>query len=208
MSSFCRLFYALFAVSLLTGCATTRMTSTWTDENYKGQVLDQIFVIGVSSSEGSRRSFEDRFVEGLAEIGIEASASHTVLPSGEKLQEGSIQSAAETAGADAVLITHVVGEETEQRWNPPVYHTVPGYYRGGYYGYYTSVFDYTHSPGYYTSHTILKLETNLYDVESGNMIWSGRSESFDPTSEKQVTRELIRGVVKELSKQGMIAPAG
>ena len=86
---------------------------------------------------------------------------------------------------------------------PPRTYTVPRYYRG-YYGYYDSTWDVVHEPGYYKNHTIVRLETNLYDVGTGELIWSGQSETFNPSSLEDIIDSATKAVAKRLGKEGLI----
>ena len=59
-------------------------------------------------------------------------------------------------------------------------------------------------PGYYETQTILRLETNLYDVESGELVWSGQSETFDPNSVEDVIDSVTQAVARRLRDEGLI----
>lgn len=190
---------------LLSSCASTRLISTWAEPSFRGRSIKRLLIIGVAESEGVRRSFESMFVEELTRRGVSAQPSADRLPSGRQLKEGEIAATAAAVSADAVLITHLEGVTREQRWNPPSHATFPDYY-GAYYPYYSTIHDHVHAPGYYTTHTRVFLETNIYDVAQRKLIWSARSETFDPSSEKGLIRGLVKAVTNDLREQGMLAP--
>jgi hypothetical protein len=50
------------------------------------------------------------------------------------------------------------------------------------------------------------LETNIYDVARRKLIWSARSETFDPSSERSLVKGLVKAVTNDLREQGMLAP--
>ena len=190
---------------LFISCAATKLTHVWTDEAYRGAPFSNVLVIGVSDQERVRRSFEDKFVKQLKEIGIEAVASAAVIPSDKKLEKKAIASAVERSGVDAVLVTHLLGVDKKETYHPPstYYHPAP-YYYGGYYGYYGNVYSYVHSPAYYTSHVLVRLETNLYEVDTEKLIWSGKSETWDPKSKTEVIDSVIKVVIKNLQKDKLL----
>ncbi len=80
----------------------------------------------------------------------------------------------------------------------------PSAHYGGYYGYYGSSWDVVHEPGYYQTHTIVRLETNLYDVGTGELVWSGQSETFNPSSLKDSIDSVTKAVAKRLRKESLI----
>ncbi len=206
MKSFLRcVVIAIPVCLLLISCAATKLTHVWTDEAYHGAPFSDVLVVGVSDQERIRRSFEDKFVKQLKKIGIEAVASVAVIPSDKKLEKEAIASAVEKSEVDAVLIIHLLGVDKEEIYHPPstYYHPAP-YYYGGYYGYYGNVYSYVHSPGYYTDNVKVLLETNMYEVDTEKLIWSGKSETLDPKSKKEVIDSVIKVVIKNLQKNKLL----
>ena len=200
MYNFLKLSVLMFVLGVLTSsCASTKLTNTWIDEAYKGKTFSDFLVIAVTEKEGVRRSFEGKFVEYLKETGVDAisSADAITIVEDKKLEKEEILKAVQRYQNDAVIITHLLGEKKEQVYTPP---TV-GY---GYYGYYNHVYGYVHSPGYYTTHTYVLLETNLYDVGTEKLVWSGRSETWDSGSAKKMINEVIRTVTKEIQKNDLL----
>jgi hypothetical protein len=162
-------------------------------------------VVGVSDEERVRRSFEDEFVKRLKEIGIEGVASAAAIPSDQKLEKKAIVSAVERFGVDAVLVTHLIGVDKKETYHQPsTYYRPSPYHYGGYYGYYGNVYSYVHSPGYYTTHVTVRLETNLYEAETEDLIWSGKSETLDPESKPEMIDSVINVVVKNLQKDKLL----
>ena len=95
-----------------------------------------------------------------------------------------------------------VEEETVYRQNMDYR---PSYgYSYGMYNYYPSVHSYVNQPGYYTTHDDVKLETNLYEVNTAELVWSAQSRSFAPESAKEVIDELVKLVIKDLKEKGLI----
>jgi hypothetical protein len=190
---------------LVISCATTtKLTHIWTDEAYRGSPVSDVLVIGVSDKEAVRRSFEDKFVKQLKETGIEAVSSAAAISSDKELDKEAIVSSIKKLGVDAVLVTHLLGVDKEEKYHPPTGYVAPAYYRRGYYGYYGQVYDHVHTPGYYTTYTKVRLETNLYEAKTEDLIWSGQSETWDPTSKMEVIDSVISVVIKNLQKNKLL----
>lgn len=197
-------FYAVLSGVLMSACAGTQLTHSWVDESRRGKPVSDILVIGVTykEKEAVRRSFEDRFVAQLRAVGIEAVSSEDAIsiPTDLKLEKDDILKAVNKYNSDAVIITHVVGKENKEAYTPGA----RSY--GGYYGYYGLIYGNTHGPGYTRTHTVVRLATNLYDVKTEKLIWSGTSETTDPGSTRQGIDDVINVLIKDMQKNGLISP--
>ena len=194
----------LVSAALLAACGTvTKIPNAWRNPAHEGVPYQKIFVIGVGENDTNRRLFEDQFAAALAYKGAVASASYGALPHSERLTEAQIRGAIRGGSFDGVVVTRLLGVEEKTEYVPPRTYTVPRHY-GGYYGYYGSSWDVVHEPGYTQTHTIVRLETNLYDVGSSELVWSGQSETFNPGSLKDIIDSVTKAVAKRLRKESLI----
>jgi hypothetical protein len=198
---------ALFFLTtiLLTACANTKISQSWVDPDNK-RVYDDLLIVGVSNSEQNRRAFESNFVESLVAYGAEAQPSYKLIKSNEKINRETVTKAIKGMDIDGVIITHVVGVDEETVYRPsmdymPMY---GGGYYGGLYSYYPHVNTYVTSPGYYTTHETYTLESNLYDVETEELVWSARSRSFSPESVQEVIVDLTKLLIEDLDDKHLI----
>jgi hypothetical protein len=195
---------ALLVASILVACGTTtEIPNAWHNPAHEGSPYQKVFVIGVGENDTNRRLFEDQFAAALSGKGGIALPSYGELPHSERLTEAQIRGAIRGGGFDGVVVTRLLGVEEKTEYVPPRTYTVPRHY-GGYYGYYGSSWDVVHEPGYYQTHTIVRLETNLYDVESGELVWSGQSETFNPSSLTDIIDSVTKAVAKRLRKDSLI----
>ena len=82
---------------------------------------------------------------------------------------------------------------------------VPTYqynFTGYYYYAYTTVYE---KGGYYETTTTYFLETNLYDIESENLIWTGQVTTT-PQSVNEESQIFATMIVDEIMKMGVIKP--
>lgn len=190
---------------LLSSCASTKITQSWVEPDNK-KIYKDLLIIGVGESEQNRRAYESYFVEELKRIGIEAVASYKLIKSNQKIERATVAKAITGLGIDGVLITHLLAVDEETIYRPsmdymPMYGS--GYY-GGLYSYYPHVNTYVHRPGYYTKHETFTIETNLYDVESEELVWSAQSRTFSPDSVDKVIKDLTKLLIKDLSDKNLI----
>jgi hypothetical protein len=173
--------------ALLAACAVKPLAE-WRDSSFSGTV-DNILIIGVSDQPVLRRLFEDTFVKELAALGVSAKSSYRVLTEEQISSKDSLEAALREQSMDSVLVTRVIGVEEINTYTPPTY-------------------TYRHTPlhfdRHYRKYDVLKLESNLYDSASQQLIWSVQSESFDPRSATQLIDDQITIAIKSLRNTGLI----
>jgi len=185
----------------------TSIPLTWRNPGFEDVSFEKLFVIGVARDEG-RRLFEDEFVEALVAKGAEAEPSWTLLPQKEQLTKEEILGSVDGGRYDGVLVTRLLSVEKDQEYVPPKSYTVPkvhhgyGYY--GYYDYYVTSYATVHEPGYFKTDTTFRLETNLFSVATGGLVWSGQSETVNPDSVSEVIDSVTAAVAAELAKEKLI----
>lgn len=195
------------AASLLVAChkSATTIPLSWRNPTADTMTFQKLFVIGVGPDDGARRLFEDTFAKSLAAQGTAAQASWGSLPQSEQLTEEEIRSAIEGGGFDGVIVTRLLGVNKSEEYVPPSTYSVPSAYHGyGYYGYYGSSYSVVHEPGYFKTNTTFRLETNLYSVATGDLVWSGQSETLNPESVTDVVDSMTEAVAKKLKSEKLI----
>ncbi len=191
---------AVFSSILTVSCAGTRMSQTWVDETRRGKPVSDVLVIVVADKAKNREAFEHKFVQQLKAAGVEAVSSADVIPMPRdlKLEKDVILQAVAKYGNDAVIISHLTGLDKKEVFT----RTGPIY--GGYYNYYGYTFDTVHDRGFYSEIATVRLETNLYDVKTEKLLWSGQSQTEDVQSINKLIDEVIALVIKDLQKNKLL----
>ena len=199
-----RLLLPLVLVALLAGCAATKLKDSWKNPKYSGPAFKKILVLGVSSEAVTRRSFEDTFAGALQDSGVSAIPSYTLISRNGRIEEDKLRTAVAETGADGVLITRVVNIDQKSQTSPGYVTLVPGGgYYGGFYGYYGAAWGHYTPPATYT-YKVLTLETNLWEVKSEDLAWSGFTEITDPSTVRRETESFSKVVIDALKSQGLI----
>ncbi len=99
-----------------------------------------------------------------------------------------------------MIITHLIDKEEKEVF------TRGDQAYAGYYGFYYSRFSYANDPGYSSTSKTVRLETNLYDVKTEQLIWSGQSKTWSKDSKYQILNDVIKVVIDELQKNKLISP--
>jgi len=202
---FCKVAGMLLATMFLAACANTKISQSWVEPDNK-RSYDDILIIGVAKSEQNRRAYESHFVDSLRAVGTEAEASYKLIKSNEKIDRDTVKKAIDGMEINGILVTHMVAIDEETIYRPsmdymPMY---GGGYYGGLYSYYPHVNSYVSRPGYYTTHETYTLETNLYDVESEELVWSARSRTFSPESIQEIIVDLTKLLIKDLQEKNLL----
>ncbi|MDH3737815.1 MAG: hypothetical protein OER92_01385 [Alphaproteobacteria bacterium] len=194
---------SIAALLVLASCAATRTTAQWRDQSVDKRYA-KILVIGVSEKLILRRSFEDKLVAELQQRGVNAMSGARIMPAEDKISRETVKAAIEGKGFDGVLVTHMVGVREEEVYNPPTYRPTVSSYNRSYYRYYSRVYDYVYEPGYYDRFKVVRLETNLYDTGTENIIWSIQSDTVDSDAPQKVIDSVIENTIKALGAQKLI----
>jgi len=196
--------YLFSFVFMIISCAGTELTHKQVNEAYTGKPVSDILVIAITGNEDSRRYFERQFVAQLKSAGVEAISSEEAIPMPADLEmkKETILNAVKQFENDAVIITHLVDKEEKEAF------TRSGQAHEGYYGYYHSryTYSYAHDPGYSSTSKTLRLETNLYDVKTEKLIWSGQSKTLSKDSKYQIMNDVIKVVINDLQNNKLISP--
>lgn len=197
--AFGRFAHALtLTATLLAACASTTLSNSWTQPDYKGPPLKKLMVMGISNEAATRRTFEDEFVKDLKAVGVEAVPSYNYIPENGKAEEARVNQAVKDAGADGILITRLVRVDVNTQVTP-AYPVGMGYY-GGYAGAWGGFYD----PPMVTQTDTLVVETNLYGIDESHLLWSGTTQTFAPTSLKQEMPGFAKLIIGELQKHKLI----
>jgi hypothetical protein len=183
--------WVLGFLALAASCASTDMTSTWTDPTAKGAALSKIAVICMTPDPGLRRMAEDTAASQMANA--QAIPSYQILNDDDLKDREMVKAKLRAAGVNGVLVMRMAG--VSERISPTSYGTFDDYY--------TYAGSAIYAPGY-TTETVVKVVSNLYSLDQNKLIWSGVSQTFDPASAKEFMTSVSKAVAKSLQKDRLI----
>jgi len=202
-----KLFLSVVVIGLMAGCSSsTQIVKSWIDPSLNGatvQAYNKVLVIAQLKDDSSRRIAEDKIVASSPRGNFVASYNYLKpgqqdhnLVGGELLKEG-IEAIILMRLTDISKSTdYVPGTSYYGGWGRGY-----GYYGGYGYGYGGSMYG---SPGYYEENKTYFVETNIYDVKSNKLIWSGTTSTLNPTKANESIDEIILAVKTELTTKGLI----
>lgn len=190
---------ALYLVS----CSATGFVGTWSEEEYRTGSIKKVLVLGMSDKAVVRNAFEKELKFEFQKAGIEAISSLEVLPPDAEIGRETFERYFSEDNIDAVIVSRHIGTETDIQQYVDTY-TVPHGYYYGFYGYYHNAWGYTYGRSYVTETKRYYIETNLYETKEGKLIWSGVSETVDPSTALDIIDDLSKLLVRKLKKDGYL----
>jgi len=199
------LFATVVAAFMIGACATnSALVNMWKDPEGPRQPLANVMVISIRRNEMMRRVWEDRFVEKLSERGARAVPSYRVYPD-RAPDTTQIAEAVRTSGFDGVIVIHGLGTTTTSHYVQGYTTLEPVNRLNPWTGYYHTYYDEVYSPGYTETDQVLRYQIDVYSAhDAGSLVWSGVTETIDPSSETAVYREVSHLIIPELAHAGVV----
>lgn len=191
---------ALF-IGLLVGCGpSVQLTKTWTDPSLNSDTkpFNKVLVIAQLKDDLTRRIAEDKIVASSSKGNFVQSYNY-LKPSEQ--EEKLVISDLARDGIDGIILMRLTDiEKTTSYTQGATYYGGWGY-RGGFYGGYGYGYG---SPGYYQQDKTYYVETNIYDVKSNKLLWTGVVSTTNPSKLDTTLDAIIATVKTELSNKGLI----
>lgn len=165
---------------LLSSCGgSTKLVETWAEPTYQPKPAPKVMVVGLGENQRRATAFEDIFAGYFTARKIET-LKGTALQATNVPDVEAFKKIVHDSGADLCVIAKLVDITDETVYHPGTTSYVPmtGYYGMGYY--YQSSYVMVNDPGYISTSKVYKVETNVYDVATEKLIWSGLSQTTDP----------------------------
>lgn len=199
------------AALLLGACADTMLSYTWTNPEYKGVPMTKTAVIVLAKDEGIRRYAEDQMIKQLPK-GAVGVAGYTLFDKPEQAKVDVVRARLVQDGFDSVLVSRLVSIDKTKSYVPPQtytyggvqpYGSFPGYYGPAYSTVYTST-----TPGYTVEDTSVVVETLLYKLPEGTLVWTATTQTLNPQSKAELAQGITYLIGDELKKKHLLGAAG
>ena len=197
-----------FLVIAASGCANnSTITHSYIDPTVNKLDLSGVMVIAVTKKMESRIDYEDAFAKALRAKGINAVASHTLLPQ-LKPNKDEVIEAASGAHLDTVLVTRYLGAQNQEVYHPgtiyygvaPAYSPYGGYGYGGYYG---RAYEVAYQQPVWTTNVTYTLTSDLFATEDRLHLWQAVSETIKAGGEKKLRNDVIHSFIDNMKDAGL-----
>lgn len=204
-----KIILALSAFIILIGCSSTRITHSWQSSDIAKKDYKKIIVLALlkNNDREFREKMEGHIVGDLIDLGYNAVASINEFgpKSFENLKEEEALAKLQSSGADAVITVVLLDKERERKYIPGrvIYSPYSMYYRR-FGGYYNTMSNRVFARGYYAEQTNYFWESNFYELDNKELLYSIQTKSFDPASASELAHEYGRLIVKDMVKHGVV----
>ena len=200
----------MLALLLLISCSpSVKITNSWKSENLPQKSYAKIMVVGMlpEKDRNLRENFENHMVGDLKSRGYNAVSSLIELgpKAFENMNEQEVLDKLKDYGVDGVITIVLLDKQRERYYIPGrIYYSPYTIYQRHFWGYYTTIYGRIYTPGYYIRNTKYFWESNFYDMESRELLYSVQTESFDPASAATLSNEYGQMIVNDLAKKGVL----
>jgi len=180
---------------LLAACVSgTKLEDSWQSENLDKKKLDNVLVVALTSNISTRILYEEEFAKIFTNRGVTAIASYDEIGDDTPKRED-VVAYVKDHNIDYVLVTRMGGLDISKDYVPPRSVT---YYSGPFY---PTMGDYWVEPvatfnqaEHNITHVNVVLTTSIYDAASEELVWVGRSKTFNVESVSIVAKDLAKEI--------------
>ena len=196
---------AAAALVFSTACHSTQFAAIWREPTAQPLQFHKTVTVFVATDEALRRSIEDKLANRFAFLN--SVPSYRVLPQapdggGDGVNRSAIVQTLRDAGFDGAIVMRVTQVTQEPVYTPGTYWYGQPY---GFAGYWGAAWANPYDPGVYYSDQIVIVETQIYSLRDDKLIFAARSETTNPASAGKLADSVIRHILSELRKQGLVA---
>jgi hypothetical protein len=201
MSSFLAMIFLVTAACI----PQTEVIKLYDNADRIKQDYERLLVISVASDTGTRRRLEELITRHLESADIAAVAGYTETGLKTTLLQDEIDAAARNAGADAILITHIVSVDTRVDIDEGRIDVESECRAGNPVDYFLYEHRELKEPdSVKVAHTVVAV-SNLYDASDGERLWTIQSTCFEKASMDEVLQEEARAIVRQLQIDKLVS---
>jgi len=200
-----RLVITLVLAALFVGAvaAKARFTSTWKAPGAQGVSFAGKKVVGliVHDDMSLRMSAEEALARELTNRGLQGVAAYRLIPKEEIRDPKLVKAWFERSGAAGVVMMRLIDLTKEKIPSTVVWQSATYYDLWSYYPYsWGAVYEIV------PARTEVKfiVETIIFDVAAGHMVWAGTSESTNPKGAQALVKDIVEAAGAEMKKDGLV----
>ena len=198
------MFCCLFV--LMVGCSSTTLVNIWSDPSFQPPPLKKMIVISVSKDSVYRHIWEEAFSDELTKHDVAATPSYRLFPNAVP-DTNQVMQIIQSNGFDGILVYRRLLPETKTK-----------YKQGFEMSENNIVYDRLHKKfvaSYFTDEDYAehvdsqKVDIRTIDIwttrNDGQLIWRAMSRTPEPNEVQEVRPKIVKLVMSELTRHGIIA---
>jgi hypothetical protein len=192
-----RLLFSSWLLLTVIACGPkTKIAADWKSPELKPEPFNKLVAIAMSQDEILRRIAENEVVRRLPK-GTEGVTGYSLISMEDRGNVDRVKSILREAGVDGAAVFRLVSVDTQFQYNR-------GTVYSNFWGYYGWAWPMVYDPGYLMMEKVVLIESNVYSVETGDLIWAGYTQTTDPKSSQKVIDDVARLVVRRMKQLGLV----
>ncbi len=202
--------YGIITVLLLTSCRSTFISDSWKKPGVEPIGTNRVLVFAIIRDEDQmlREQMEAHMAGDLVDLGYNAVSAFKVFGPGafKNLSREQAIEKIKQNGVDAVITIVLLKKSVEKRYYPGHgQFDASDFYHQGFSTYYQRMSELVQQKGYYIENTHYSWESNLYKLDKQELLYTVRTDSFDPATSEQQAHEYGRVIVKNFVRNGVFS---
>jgi hypothetical protein len=206
---------------LLGSCATSNIIDSWNEPDLDPVHFDKLAIL-VMSPNLSTRTVSEYAIFDVFKEKYKVIPTFDIFPFAGQIEELTkdksetevekmIQRKMDEHKIDGIMIISVLSRQENQRYVPGSSFSVSvpdvaysPVYGQPYYSYFSGVTATVFDSGYYTSYSTYFIESNLYDTQTGHLIYTAQSKIEDPQSIGKESEAFGKSLYYDIVKRGIL----
>jgi hypothetical protein len=188
------------------GCSPTINMRTWSSTEDYDKQFKKLLVMGLVNNVNLRNDVENEVVHAARKAELLSVNGMSLFPPelGKPFEDTErVKSRLREGGFDGIITVTLIDIQSE-RYIPPNSQYRPLVYYDRFRNYYYQTYELVYKQGYYAGSTRYFIETNLYELAQGKLVWSGRSASFEPLELENNLPKYASTLFDEFKREGII----
>jgi hypothetical protein len=180
-----------------------KFKSTWKapDVGQLGFAGKKVAAAVISDDQDLQVSAEEALAGELIARGVKGVPAYRVVPREEMRNKAKVKEFFERSGVEGLVVVRIISADKEVTYTPDVwvgtmYASPWDYYA---YGWGSAIGGVTRRED-----MVVTIETLVYDVTKAKLVWAGVSEKTNPKGTRKVVSELVKAIVAEMRKEGLV----
>jgi hypothetical protein len=178
--------------------AGTKLVSSWRDPAAGPLQFKKVLVFCMAPHESQQQFGEATLVRLMKRT--QGVAAYTVLTPDDLKDREKVRALMARDGYDGAATLRFVGTDL------PVFEKEGGYVplHNSFWDTYAGGFSVVYDPGYVIMDRLVQMETQVYSMKEGRLVWSGVSVTKNPKSAEKLVEDVAKAVADALRKQRLI----
>lgn len=198
-----RIAFIIVTLLMFWSC-NNKVVGTWANPKGLLNDYDTIMIAALTINLQAKFILEQQIADQLSRKGVTASKSSNIFApnfTDHHNNKEKVLNKIRNRNTNAILTVSIIDSNSFTEGWP---NSTPDSCRENFWDYYTSLYSEVYKPRYYLPEKTYYIETNLYDSDTEELVWSSRSSEYSPWKISSFAREFAEYLTLSLEKDQII----